>query len=110
MRLVFLELKACEEAGIKDRCCILADAAADAVDEVTVDDRSSRNETVCRGAWADKLVYREGLSGFNNYALGEFGDALNIDVAALSGGVAGGERGDEFGDTQALGPLGSPWT
>ena len=87
VRLVLVELETGEEARVEQRGGVLADAAADAVDEMAVDDRSRWDETLCCRTLAHELIDREGLARFDDHTLGEFRNALNVDVAALTRGV-----------------------
>ena len=110
MRRVGVVLEAGEERCVEDSGGELANAAADRVGEVSVDDRACGDKALFDRSFAHRFVQRPCLARLDDGALGKFGNALDVDVSTLASGVVGGETPDEIGDAKILGPCIAPRT
>ena len=100
MRLVLTKVEACEERGVEEGGCVLADPTADRGVEHAVHDHPCVDEAIGAGSSPDIVVDRELPAGFDDRTSGEFGDSLNVDDTGLAGDIVRGELADEFLDLE----------
>jgi hypothetical protein len=85
-------LEAAEEDRVEHRRDELRDAAADAVDELALEDLRRVDEAARPVARTGDLVEVEALAGQDDVAVDEVGDAVDVRHARGAAGVAGRVR------------------
>src|SRR4029079_13931601 len=96
---------ACEERGVVERRCNLADASADRLLEPTVEDLWRGDEPALGRPLAERLVERERLARFYDRPVEHLRRSLDVRDARLATRVVGRELRDALADVELLGVL-----